>query len=107
MAQETQQMRTAREQAEKTGVQDHEWPRDAFGSPMVKISCAAAELIPTAQFANITVGPIVVTRFVIDASEETLMEEIRRTQKLCEAAVTEDRQTLHEQIRARAGQTGQ
>ncbi len=100
-------MRAAREQAEKTGVTQTDWPRDAFGSPMIRISCAAAELIPTAAYANVTVGPIVVTRFVVDASDEALTEEIRRTQKICETAVAEDRQTLHEQIRARAGQSGQ
>ena len=99
MAQETAQMKLAREQAEKTNAVEHDWPRDAFNTPMVKISCAAAELIPHRQFGNITVGPVQVTRFVIDGPDEVISGEIERSQRLCDAAVARDSETLHEQIR--------
>ena len=100
MAGETPQMKLAREQAEKTGVVgDHEWPRDAFGTPLVKVQASASELVATRQYSNVTIGPISVTRFVADQGDEGLMMEIRKTQSLCERAVAEERQTVHEMIR--------
>ena len=95
-------MKLAREQAEKTNAVEHDWPRDAFNTPMVKISCAAAELIATRQFSNVTVGPVQVTRFVTDGPDEVIQKEIQRTLALCEAAVAEDRQTVAELTRASA-----
>jgi len=98
MAQENAQMKQAREQAEKTGTVEHDWPRDAFGTPLVKISCAASELIATRNFSNVTVGPVVVTRFVPDGDSEHLLKEIGETQGLCERAVADERQTVHSLI---------
>lgn len=76
-----------------------EVPKDAFGTPLVEISCAAAELVPTVQYGNVTLGPIIVRRWVTDGTDEHLMEQIRETQKLCEAAVAEDRQTVQALLR--------
>jgi hypothetical protein len=107
MAQETAQQKAAREAAEKAlgaaadkiGV-----PRDPFGSPMVKITAAAAELVPTVQFGNATIGPVMIERYVQDGPDDVVKGEIKRLQAMVEEAVAEDRETLHEQIRARAGQ---
>jgi hypothetical protein len=101
MAEETAQMKTARESAEKRGrVESSEWfSKD--GIPLVRITCSASELIPTQAYANVTIGPVQVSRFVEDGDDEQLAEEVRRTQSLCEAAVAEERQTVHALIRAR------
>lgn len=104
MAAETAQQKTARESAEKAltmAFAKVSWPTDAFGTPMVKITAGAAELVPTVQYGNATIGPVMVERFVPDADEAVLKGEIKRTMDLVETAVAEDRQTLHEQIRAR------
>ena len=45
------------------------WPT-VNGRPMVKIQMQASELIPTGQYANVSVGPAVVTAF-IDPDDDT------------------------------------
>ena len=52
------------------------WPVDAEGNPLVKISFATAELVPTGNFANVTVGPAQATKFVAVADKESLAREI-------------------------------
>lgn len=75
------------------------WPIDGQGNRLVQISCGAAELVPTRQYANITVGPIGIKRFVTDGDDDHLLKEIEKTQKLCEMAVSSDRETVHNAIR--------
>lgn len=40
------------------------WPRTSDGRPMVKLTMTASELIPTGQYANVSVGPCQITAFV-------------------------------------------
>lgn len=40
------------------------WPRGINGQPMMRILMTAAELIPTGQYANVSVGPAQITAFV-------------------------------------------
>ena len=47
-----------------------DWPVSDDGRPLVKISVCAAELLPTGQFANISVGPAQITAFIDPADEE-------------------------------------
>lgn len=93
------QLKLAREQGELKSFDESEIPKDSNGKPLVQISCAAAELIPTKQYGNCTVGPIVVKRYVIDNGFDDLRKEIKKTQELCEEAVAEDRQSVHAFIR--------
>lgn len=103
MAGETAGMKGALAGGEKAqAVGDHDWPRDANGQPMVKIACAAAELVPTVQYGNVTVGPVQVTRFVPDGEPDHIKAWIRHVQELCEQAVSEDRQSVHDLMRSRA-----
>lgn len=103
MAEETPQQKLAREQAEQTNVVgDHDWPRDAFGMPLVKISASAAELVPTVQYGNVTVGPVVVTRFCQGSTIEQIKAATAETQKIVEEAVASDRETVHALMRSRA-----
>ena len=45
------------------------WPLGANGTPMVKAEMAASELVPTGQYANVTIGPCRL-HFFIDADRE-------------------------------------
>jgi len=88
-------LKAAREHGDKNAV-DLEIPIGANGMPLIKISCAAAELIPTMQYANVTIGPVVVHRYVEDTGDlKDIHAQVRATQSLCEEAVAEDRQTVH------------
>jgi hypothetical protein len=103
MAGETAQQKNTLVQAENTNVLgDHDWPRDLFGNPMVKIQCAATELVPTMQYGNVTVGPVMVSRFVIAVNADQIKEAIRETQSIVEEAVSEDRKSVHDLTRARS-----
>jgi hypothetical protein len=105
---ETAQMKTALESANKFSNAKveviGEWPF-FDGVPMVKISCAAAELIPSVQYGNVTVGPVQIT-FFASADGEALFNKdgIKRAislgQQTCEGAVAEDRLTVHALIRS-------
>lgn len=43
---------------------DTSWPVGANGRPMARIEFSASELIPTGQYANVSVGPARITAFV-------------------------------------------
>lgn len=46
-----------------------DWPKGADGTPMVKAEMAASELVPTGQYANVTIGPCRL-HFYIDPDRE-------------------------------------
>lgn len=95
MSAEGPQMRMARDEGVKL-IENSDVHLGINGKPLVKITCSAAELIPTVQYGNCSVGPIVVQRFVEDTGDDkNLKNEIRSTQSLCEEAVAEERQTVH------------
>jgi vacuolar-type H+-ATPase subunit H len=82
LGQQDQRSRSKAEQAtERTNQQiettDSEaWPRGVNGAPMVKILMTASELIPTGQYANVSVGPAQITAFV-DPDRVTVDEDGR------------------------------
>jgi hypothetical protein len=105
MAEEGPQQRAALKDGERGGVSmkgdDFDWPRDIRGVPCIKITCAASELIPTVQYGNVTVGPVNVTRFVVDLDDDAdLLEKINRVQSVCEQAVAGERQSVQALMRA-------
>lgn len=80
-----------------------DWPRDVSGRPLIKITCAAAELIPTVQYGNVTVGPVSGTRFVVDTDDtEELLSQFNWLQTVVERAVAEERKSIQMLMRARA-----
>lgn len=101
MAAENPQMKAALDSAQKTGAADDAWPRDENGVPMIKIQAAAAELVPTVQYGNVTVGPVMVTRFVPDGDVDHVKAWIKHTQEVVETAISEDRKTVHDLMRSR------
>lgn len=58
--------RAANERANELmkSVDSESWPRGVNGQPMMKIVMTASELIPTGQYANVSVGPAQITAFV-------------------------------------------
>jgi hypothetical protein len=102
MAEEGPQMRAALAQANKQTNSNVEvignWPF-YDGVPMVKISCAAAELIPTQAYGNVSVGPTQITYFAspdgqVLFDEPGIKAAISLGQKMCEASVAEERETV-------------
>jgi hypothetical protein len=70
------------------------------GMPLTKISWSASEIVPTKQFGNVVVGPCRVDRYVEDnGDDEQLLMKIKGVAEICEKAVSEDRKTLHYQLR--------
>lgn len=67
----------------------------------IQISGAAAELIPTRQYANCTVGPITIKKVISD--DANLRDEIVKIQSLCEDIVSEDRDSVHKLLRQSEG----
>lgn len=74
------------------------WPRGVTGQPMVKILMTASELIPTGQYANVSVGPAQITAFVdqdraqegayfSDEQRETLAKALNELAEIVEADV--------------------
>lgn len=61
-----QKASAAMSQAEKAreSADSESWPIGTDGQPMMKITMTAAELIPTGQYANVSIGPAQITAFV-------------------------------------------
>ena len=53
------------------------WPRNPAGMPMVKVTMTASELIPTGQYANVSVGPAQITAYVDPDAEEIFDDQQR------------------------------
>lgn len=101
MSAETPQLKLAREEGEKNLV-EKDIPLDPNGTPLVRVTCSAAELIPTVQYGNVTVGPASVVVWVPinfkgfnDEEKNSIKLAMRETQSICEEAIAEDRQTVH------------
>lgn len=60
---------TERNQQEAEG-----WPT-VDGRPLVKIQMQASEIIPTGQYANVAVGPAVITAFIDPFIEDGFSED--------------------------------
>lgn len=87
---------------EENNIAEQDIPLDPNGRPFVRISCAAAELIPTVPYGNVSVGPAAVVVWVpfdfkgfSDEEKNSIKIAITETQSLCEEAIAEDRQTVH------------
>lgn len=63
-----------RVQAEPLDQPSQSWPTGAKGTPMMHAEMSAAELIPTGNFANVSVGPARV-HFLIDPDRELRDDE--------------------------------
>lgn len=72
----------------------------------IEITGQASELVPVAQFANVTIGPVVVRRLITDEFDlstdegsEALKKEIEDVQLLVEQVISEQRGLVEDSIR--------
>jgi hypothetical protein len=99
------------EAAEKRAKQQSEmvdaeaWPRGKSGRPMAKIEMAASELVPTGQYANVSIGPARITAFVdldrdvnggyfTDTERETLTKALNELAEVVERDVISVQRSL-------------
>jgi hypothetical protein len=72
---------------------DTGWPTLPNGKPMAKIEFAVSELIPTGNYANVTIGPYRVTMFVdpdaAEIDEDTLDGLAAQANQLAESSMSE------------------
>ena len=70
------------------------------GKPMIEIVAQASELVPVAQYANVTIGPVAVRRWVEDTGDaDDLKAEIQATQEIVQDVISEDREAVEESVR--------
>lgn len=93
-------------------------PMGANGLPAMEIINQGSELVPVAQFANVTVGPIAVRRYVEDPGMHKIVgvdpddydeeqaqiaadykEVVATGQALIEEVIAEDREAVEESVR--------
>ena len=67
----------AERQQEEVAIQGNAWPTLPDGRPMVQIKMTASELVPTGQYANVSVGPCQITMF-IDPDAEAAFTDAQR-----------------------------
>ena len=80
--------------------EDEDMQLGTNGKPLTKVSWSASEIVPTKQFGNVVVGPCRVDRYVEDDGDnDSLLLKVREVSEICEKAVSEDRKTLHYQLR--------
>ena len=70
-------------------------PTDSTGKPLVKITASVQELIKTADYCNVQVGPFVVERYVED---ENLIDKIKALYEEVDTALQEKRTEVIESI---------
>jgi len=70
-----------------------------------EITAQASELVPVAQYANVTIGPVAVTRQIIvktDDEEEigkAIVAAMSTIQEACQEVIAEDREIVEESVR--------
>ena len=80
------------------------WPVASDGTPLLQISVTASELIPTGEYANVTVGPVTVTRFIQDPEDDdALAEELNNLAEVVEIkCISEQRELVLESLQDEA-----
>lgn len=58
----------------EAGIPVESWPRGAKGTPMMKAEISVAELIPTGNYANVSIGPVRL-HFLIDVDRDVRPDE--------------------------------
>lgn len=72
------------------------WPVDPeTGLPLVQLSFTASELVPTGEYANVIVGPVTVTKFILDpGDDQALADELNDLAEVVEADCISVQRTL-------------
>lgn len=75
------------------------WPVDQNGRPMAQISFAASELVPTAQYANVTLGPAQATIFV-ENDEQAIHDGLGALAEITETVIGNHRSLVLDSLKA-------
>jgi len=72
----------------------------ALSEGVYEITCQASELVPVAQYANVTVGPIAV-RTVVSCGDDldALSERIVEINEVIQGIIADDREAVEESVR--------
>jgi hypothetical protein len=84
--------------AQKTAVPSLNWPVDEDGKPLTLISFASAELVPTGNYANVTVGPASATKFVKNGDQKELAKSISELAEPVEWALAHRRDQILKEL---------
>ena len=78
------------------------WPSDLKGKPMAQVSWSMHELINLGNYSNVTIGPVRVTRFVLDRQVDKGLKQCKED---VESSLAEEREQILNVINAqKAGQ---
>ena len=109
----------ANQEIQRDEREQEEWPVGVNGKPMIKAEMAASELVPTGQYANVTIGPCRVHFFIdpdreladgesyfSDAQRATIAKALNEAAELVEAdVVAVQRSLVLESIQQQIGDT--
>lgn len=72
-----QQAKFAAERAQeiRDTLDEETWPMNDQGTPMMKVTMTAAELIPNGKFANVSVGPAQITTMIDPDKPDNFTDE--------------------------------
>lgn len=70
------------------------WPRDAAGNYLAIVTGACSDKIPTVQFGNVVIGPVMIQRPVAAGSLQEVIDAARETQRAAEYVVGVERRLL-------------
>ncbi len=75
------------------------WPVDENGDPQVLISFASAEVVPTGNYANVTVGPASATKFIaVNGDKDELAKAISELAEPVEWALSHRRDQILKEL---------
>lgn len=70
------------------------WPRDAQGNYLAIVTGACSDKVPTVQFGNVVIGPVMIQRPVAAGSLQEIIDAARETQRAAEYVVGVERRLL-------------
>lgn len=72
----------------------------ALSEGVYEITCQASELVPVAQYANVTVGPIAVRTVVTCGDDmDALADSIVKVNEVIQGIIADDREAVEESVR--------
>jgi hypothetical protein len=64
----------------------------------IKITAGAEEKVGLANYSNVVIGPIIISRLVEDGDDEHVKEQIKRNLRLVEDVIAEIRQEVLDSV---------
>jgi hypothetical protein len=70
------------------------WPRDAQGNYLVIVTGACSDKVPTVQFGNVVVGPVMIQRPIAARTLQEIIDAAREIQRAAEYVVGVERRLV-------------